>query len=593
MTARTRSSSEEPSRSDPRTLDTEELGSPAPKLTAAFALGGAAAVLSAAGALFPAIAGAAPGFASAPVLILLAVLPIAVVAGLALRGQRPAAAGVLAGTAAVAVGRIVLDLQFLFDASAAARPELHRPVSLGQSPAAAGLWLTLAGELCAVLAGVLAVQAVQSNADPGESGAAAEPGTRGRVLVAVVAGVLAGFGLTMAPFGSTDAYLLSVSVFEAPAFTLAGYLLMACALPVVAALSASSATPGLAKGGLLGAAVAAVVVALPNLLSGLLVPDLSLSTGPVLTLAGAVALAALAFRPADARADAMANGSHESGDGSRDGTEAVMPGQRRLRLVTGLLGLLTAVAALAGALAPQVVAAGGTAGPQSPARWLLLAAGLVVGVLGVALLVPGLASVVRPAMSVCWAGVPLAGAAVLDTVVKATELGPAFTAGSGALWAALALAFAAATACCSVVAGMVEREDAEEDGAVPGPNVLTPLVAAGILAAGAFGVPSIAAPDYVAPTLLTNFGTPSWGLLLALCTVLGAIALTPRSRPPAAVALLLGAAVVTGLRLVELPLAGGMIDGAGPATGWWLALGSVLALLIAAVLAARPARSAA
>jgi hypothetical protein len=160
------------------------------------------------------------------------------------------------------------------------------------------------------------------------------------------------------------------------------------------------------------------------------------------------------------------------------------------------------------------------------------------------------------------------------------------------LWTTLAVIASVATACCSVVAGMVERDDSEEAGemAVAGSqaeNLTIPLVAAGILAVGGFGAPSIVSPEYVEATLWPDFGTPSWGLLLALCTVLGVCFLAPRSRPVQAAALLGGAACLALLRAAEYPLAAGQITGANAGLGWWLALATALALLIAAVMAVR------
>jgi hypothetical protein len=161
------------------------------------------------------------------------------------------------------------------------------------------------------------------------------------------------------------------------------------------------------------------------------------------------------------------------------------------------------------------------------------------------------------------------------------------------LWTAVAAAGAVATACCSVVAGMVERDDSEdnEDAEavvdLQGAGIYTPVVAGGILALGAFGTPSIVAPDYVEPALWSNFGTPSWGLLLALLTLLGACSLAPRCRPVRATALLIGATLLAVLRVLELPLAAGQIGGAHAGAGWWLALGCAVALAIASGMASR------
>ncbi|MDQ0377447.1 hypothetical protein [Amycolatopsis thermophila] len=688
----------------------------------AYVAGAVSAVLLVAGAVLPVATGVERGFDSVPLLVVLAVAPMVVVAALALRGRHQTAAGVLAAVAALAPGRLVLDLVLLTDPLRAARPELFRLHSLAEPGTGAGVWCLLAGHLAAVVAGIIATRAAAPKADapwtprtsaaaeaaearatragsttssrapgggsspasteardgsgsdprdaarggdaaataragsggakgPAEAGAgpvaarksdgtvasgigadstgtaagaastegrgasaagsgsstgrtsapATETGTpgpgdsasawpegtevgRGGLIVGMFAAVVAAVGVMMAPFTSTDAFLPAASAFESPVLVLTGSLLLAFALPVATVLLAGSGT-AVARGGLLGLGVTAAVVGLPNLVSGLSLPGVRLSAGPILVLVGAAGLIAAAFLPTAATRDAAQD--DEAG-------EITMPGIRRLRIVTGVLAVLTAAAAVAGALTPQVVIAGNLSGPQSPSRSALLVAGLLVGVLGLVMFTAVPAGYVRPVLSVAWVTVPLAGTAVLTMAVTATELGAGLTPGPGVLWTALAIVGAAITACCSVVAGMVERDETTdpatafgEGAALPGADLLTPLVAAGILAIGAFGTPSILAPDYVEPALWSSFGTPSWGLLVALLTVLGACVLAPRCRPARAAALLAGAACVAGLRAAELPLVGDQIAGAHAGLGWWLALGCALALVIAAVLAAR------
>jgi len=425
----------------------------------------------------------------------------------------------------------------------------------------------------------------------GAAGAAKSTGSagatevgRGGLVFGMFAAVLAAVGVMMAPFTSSDAFLPAGSAFESPALVLTGSLLLAFALPVAAVLLAGSGA-AVARGGLLGLGLAAAVAGLPNLVSGLSLPGVRLSAGPILVLVGAAGLIAAAFLP---------GATTDDPDTDDEAGEVALPGIRRLRVVTGVLAVLTAAAAIAGALTPQVVLAPGIDGPQSPSRSAFLLAGVLVGVLGLLMFTATPAGYVRPALSVAWVVVPLAGTAVLTMAITATELGAGLTPGPGVLWTALAIVGSAATACCSVVAGMVERDETTdpasafgEGQAVPGGSLLTPLVAAGILAIGAFGTPSIVAADYVEPALWSTFGTPSWGLLVALLTVLGACVLAPRCRPARAAALLAGAACVAGVRAAELPLAGDEIAGARAGLGWWLAIGCALALVIAAAMAAR------
>jgi hypothetical protein len=541
-------------------------------LLAALVLAALAALLLALGAVFPVVTGAARGYASAPLLIVLAVAPIVLAGVFVLRGRQAAAVGVLAGVAALAPGRAVLDLQFVADPSAASRPELYRPLEFALPGPGAGLWLLLAGHVLTAVVGIVAVRAIGSRPEPGSAG-------RGLLPIGLVAAGVAAIGVMMAPFSGDDAFMPVGSAFERPALVLTGCLLLAFALPAAAGLAISSGTGGLSMGGLLGLGLAAATVALPELVSGLAVTGIGLSAGPVVVLAGALGLVVVAFLPRERASTEVADD---------EGGEASLPGSPRLRMATGVLGLVTMLAAIAGTFTEQVVVAGGLPGLESPSRWLLLVAGLLVGVLGAAMFVPGIAPTVRPVLSVAWAGVPLAATAVLTIAITASELDAGLSPGQGVLWTSVAVVAAVATACFSVVAGMVERDDSEDSAEVmPGPNMITPLVAGGILAIGGFGTPSIVAPDYVEPALWSNFGTPSWGLLLALLTVLGACFLAPRSRPARAAALLAGATCLAALRVLELPLTGNQIPGAHAGIGWWLALGCVVALAIATVLAPR------
>ena len=211
-------------------------------------------------------------------------------------------------------------------------------------------------------------------------------------------------------------------------------------------------------------------------------------------------------------------------------------------------------------------------------------------------------------LGLAWAGIVLAGTAVLNTALTATQAGnlagfggadlggtsgatPVFTydLGAGAAWTFAALVLAVLVALAAVGTGVVEREDAG-DGAEAGANLLTPVVAGAVLAVAAFGLPVFSVPGYVAPGLWSNFDTPSWGLLIAAVVVVGAAALALRSRPRPAAALLAGAAVLVALHAAELPLVGGGLGDASPSTGFWVALAAAAALLVAAGMAAAGGR---
>jgi hypothetical protein len=558
---------------------------PPPALGIALGLGLVAAISLVLGALLPVVSGAKPGFTSAPLLIVLAVAPLGVAAGFVLTGRHTAAAGLLLGLAALSPGRLLLDLQFVADSSVVARPELYLPTALERPAAGAGLWFLVAGHVLTLVGGVFAARFVRQQA---ESAGRRLPGRRRWQVIAPFAGVIGALGLFLLPMTSESVYLLAVSPFDGPFCVWAGHLLLICALPVAALVAVGASVDGVAKGALLGLAFATFAVSLPDLVSGASVPRLHVALGPFVVVFAALVLAVLSFLRPGAVSDAAA------ADDSADlAGEAAVPGLSRLRLVTGGLGLLTVVASLCGSLFPQVSSPTGAPGPESPARWLLLLAGVIVGVLAALTAVPRTSSPVRPVLSVAWVGVVLAGAAVLGTALTATAFMSTYTEGSGVLWTVAAMVLAGVTGGCSVILGVVEREESDDagpDGPRPSGAVVTPLTAGAVLAVAAFGTPTFAAPDYVAPGLWSDFSTPSWGILAALLTVLGAAAIVPRSRPAQAAALLGGGVVVLVLRAVELPMLGGRVEGAHAALGFWLALGAVAALVIAAVMAITGAR---
>ncbi|GAA1947254.1 hypothetical protein [Amycolatopsis minnesotensis] len=568
-----------PSESDPRSLDA--VGQRAERLLL-FALAGGAAggLLEAAGGVVPAVDGGSPGFTSAPVLVVLALLGPALAWVNALRGRLPVAAGLLAGVAALAPGRLVLDLQLAADPTFAARPELYRATSFVFPAPGAGLWLLVAGHGVLLVAGAVAMRASSSLTDP-----AGAPGARPWLLPALLAALVAAVGVTMAPYRSDDPFLPAPNAFEGPVVAMAAFLLIACLTPLSAAICTGFGTAEVGRGGLLGLAAALAGLAVPSLVAGFSVPSAGISAGPIVTLAGAAALVAVAL---------VGDRAPSAAPPEEDAPEAVLPGARRLNFVTGWLALVTAAFAVAGTFTPQVLTAAGAPAAQSPARWLLLFSGVVTGLAGLALLVPRIAATVRPAISVCSLGVPFAAVAVFGTARSASEIG-GLSDGSGVVWTWLALVFAVVTACCSVVSGMVERDvddaDGDADERRPGPDVLAPLAAAALLAVVGAGLPPIDADGYRAPGLWSNFGTESWGILLILLAVVGACVLAPRSRPSRAAALLVGAAAVTAARLVELPALEGGVANATASTGWWLTLASTVGLLVAAVLAVARKRS--
>jgi hypothetical protein len=558
-------------------------------LAVALGLAALGAVSLTAGAIVPVSPAASPGFTGWPWLALLALGPVAAAVWFAVAGKPALGGGLVLGLAALAPGRLVLDAQFAVNGPLTIRPELYLPDRfLGSSAVGAGFWLLVAGHVLTGVAGLLAWRALRSPEEPERR--------RWRLLVPLLA-VVAGAGLLTAPVHSANGFLLARGAFEGPWPALGGYLLLAASLPLAAAVALAAPVEHVARGALAGLAAAAWGVAGPSVLAGLFRDDLHVTWGPALVLVTTAIVAGLA-------------GTRLTEHAGRPETDlagaAKLPGLFWWRLTTGLLGLATAVAALIGAFASQVAVTalnpGATApvsaAAESPARWFLLVAALVLAVPAAGVLVPKTAAVARPVLAVAWAGVVLAGTAVLTTALTATQAGnlagfggtaaPVFTydLGAGAAWTFAALVLAALAALAAVGTGVVEREDAG-DAIEPDKNVLTPVVAGAVLAVAAFGLPVFAVPGYVAAGLWSGFDTPSWGLLTAAAVVVGAAALATRSRPKPAAALLIGAALLTALHAVELPLVGGALGGASPATGFWVALAATAALLLAAGLAAR------
>ncbi|MBB3662045.1 hypothetical protein FB384_000949 [Prauserella sediminis] len=584
-----------PEASDEGVLRDLRASGAAPALPAALAASVLAFLSLTAGALVPVVDGGERGLATGPVvLVVLAVLPLALAAAFALRGGTVSAAGVLAGAAALAPGRAVLDLQLAADPSRASRPELYLPSDLYAHSAALGLWLLVAGHVLTAVAGVLALRSRAGAAGEVAAGDAGDPGRR--LAVAVSAAVVAGIGLVMQPFTSTEVYLLAQNAFEGPVVAMAGYLLVAAALPVTAAIAVSSGDSDLMRGGLLGAAAGGAAVAVPAVVAALGIGTVGLAAGPVVALVGLAVLvvAALVRIPA---ADVPDTGE----------AEMRLPGSVRLRAGAGAAALAAGACAVIGAVTPQLETQGPIAAPESPARWSLLAAGVVVGVLGAAMFVPRIAVLVRPVLSVAWVAVLVAGTAVLDTAVIATgSAGGVASSGPGVVWTWVAMVAAAVAACSSVVAGAVERDDLDDAGlddaddgsADDGSGVrmsavlLAALAVAGVLTVVGFGMPVFTAPDYVPAGLWARFGTPSWGLLAGAAVTVGALVLAARSRQAPAVGLLCGVGAVLALHAASFPLSRGEIAGVSAGPGFWFAFAAVIAVLVAAMAAAlvRPVR---
>ncbi|HEX6343101.1 hypothetical protein [Umezawaea sp.] len=536
------------------------------RLRVAFGLAVVGALLSAAAPLVGVVGeGTAPAFTAWPLLLLLALLPVALAATF-LRNHPTVAAGVLAVTAFFAPGRLLVDLQITVDTTYTTRPELFRPTSLTPLTPSTGLWLLVAGHLL-----VLAAGAVAATSTPSDDGDADQAGTRKFLGLVVTAGALAAIGLFMAPITSTDPLVPTGGPFDAPALAMIGGLLLAAAAPAAGVLAASNPDPENRRGGLLAVAAALAALALPPLVAGLVADGLGVSVGSVLLLLAAVAHAVLA--------NVLGRGAEAADPTEQKAVE--LPGLRRLHLIAGVLGLLAAAAALGGALSPQLVVPDGLPLPVGYAERLLWPALVAVAVLSAAVI----AGRARPAFTVALAALPLAAGSALDAVFAATQIG-SVTPGNGIWFTVLSVVLAVAAAVTAALAGALEREETEPPTRSPTPLPTVALVLIGaLLALGAFALPVLSAPDFN-PVGLLDLRVGSWGLLAGLLAVVAAAGLALVSRPPHAAALLLGAALVTAVRALEHPLTSARAADAAPGPGLWLAVAAVVAFLAGSALSA-------
>ncbi|HWE88155.1 MAG TPA: hypothetical protein VG317_01675 [Pseudonocardiaceae bacterium] len=555
-------------------------------LRSAVGLAAAGAVLLAIGPLSPVVTPSTrAGFEARPLLFVLGLLPAGVAVGFALRGRQQAVGGALMAAALVAPGQLLMDAQLLVNGSLAVRPELAMPATLATLHGDRGAWLLLVGLGLTIVAGLLAAGQSVDRASrlPGPD----RPGARqGPMITALCLGIAASIGLVSAPFSSDDVYLIASGALDGPPLMVAGGLMVAVAVPLAALIGAATVDAAAARGWLLGVAAVLAVLSLPRIVSGLAVAGLHPAWGPYLALiaaAGLALLAGFAGRTAPGLAESSAD---QPG-------EMRLPGQIRLHLAAGAVGVLAAVAALAGsftslfsglpALPPDFPQ------PDASAGRLVVPAAVLVGLLGAALLVPRWAAAVRPAFAVAWVAIPLTGAGAVDAALSAGSIN-GVALGPG-LWLVVLAALASVVAgCCAGLAGGVERDDVDLTDVSAQPMLLAPAVAAVLLSFGALGLP-VSRGDYLVAGLWSDFRIASWGLALGLVAVIVAVVLAPFCRPARATALLLGAAGVVVVRLLELPLAQENNAGISAASGAWLAGACAVALVAGAGVSGWSART--
>ncbi|HEY7597337.1 MAG TPA: hypothetical protein VH969_29595 [Actinophytocola sp.] len=547
-----------------------------PQLRLALGLSALGAVLLIAGPEVGVVQDApARGFASTALLAILAAAPPLAAVVLITAGRALTAAGVLTGTALLAPGRALVDLQVVQDGLTVSRPELFVPTSLAALAPAAGLWLLVGGHVATGVAGLLAAGRGGAAPDSAyalelDAGPTSEK-TRGRAMGwSLALATIAAVGLVMPPFRSTNAFLPGHDLIDSPLLARVGLLLVCAAVIGGCVFAAGSARPAVARGVVLGVLLATAGVALPQLVAGLAVDRLSPDLGPYLALAPLALLTILIF---------VLRGTTPPQD-DEDDTELQLE-EGRVHLVTGVLGILAGVAAVIGAVGPQLVV-DGLNEPESYANRQLIPVGILVAVLGATLLTNRWAAPVRPAFVVSLGAVVLVVAATLDSAFTGAGISETVHIGAGVWFAAAAVLIAAAAAVSAAIAGSAERDDVDLTERNTHLSVAAPAGAAILFSIGAFGFPMITAPDFVAPGIWSQFRLASWGLVIAMAVVIAAGALATVARPHRATALLLGAAAVVGVHALEYPMTSDRTADAGVGSGTWFALAACVAFLAAA-----------
>jgi hypothetical protein len=536
------------------------------------------------------VVAAAPAYASGPLLILLAVLPVLVAGGLLIARRPITAAGVLIGGALIGIGQALVDLQFAADALVASRPELAVPTSLDPLAAGTGTWLLVAGHVLTIVAGAMVL--VRAGAKPGSAVEAefdesteAEALERRRLLSWGLAfGGLTALGLAMPPFASDNAFMLAPDLMNGPTFVMAGGLISVVTVILGSVLAGTARTPKLGRGVLIGVAIAVLAILLPQQIAGFTVEWLHTDWRSYLATIGALGLVATALIKPKVKA----------------AKETTVHTADRWHVIAGVLAILGGGAAILGRTSDLFVVEIPTDTPISqtdvlvllsgvrPAEFanrLLLPAGVLLVVLGVLLLIRPVAALARPALSVAWVAVPFAGFLTLDALVTATGTSGAIRAGGAAWWTVVAVLLVLGAAVSAMVAGIVERDDVDLTDRPSNIILMAPVAAAVLFAFGAFGLPAMRAPEYVAPGIWSNFRLASWGLLIALLAVLIAAALAARSRPSRAASLLLGGAALVAVHALEMPLTQERAEGMTAGPGTWLSIACAAALVISAFVA--------
>lgn len=576
----------------------------------------AVALVVVAAGLRIAVAVLTPGALGAPVraagvLAPLVGLVAAVAPGLATRRVRrtPGAASLAAPAAlgALGIGGLLVDLTLLLDPVSAARPDV---LPSGTSTLPPGFAVALvAADVALIAAAVVGTVGLVTLART--TGGSVFGTQRGASLLRPVAGALvAAAGLVAAPFtvAGPESGFAPHAVLDTPAPAGAGIAVLAATVVVVALLPGVRAVGSTGDGpphrspteadetGMrvrraihtaLGAGLVAGMA--PVLAASFTRDGLDVSPGAVLAVVGGLLVIGVPARTAVLRSRAV-----------------------------GVAALLSAVAALFGALLPTLSGASDAAGsPFATGTGILLLPAAAVLAVPALLVVVGTPRVVvraRPTLSVAWLTVPFAAGPALDVVLAGVDGGgtpaaaldpglgtagatvPQVGVGTGGWAVVLALVLAGLTAVLAVGAGFAERRDVAggyaplgarpadgTDTVEPDPTMLPMAAIAAVLAVPGFGGPL--ARDALAANAAggawQNPGAAAWGSLAGVVGVAIAALLAPRARPARALALLGAAGALLVVRLSALVLTPPR-PGESVGIGTWAAIACLVVTLGAA-----------
>lgn len=554
--------------------------------------------------------------ASVPAALWMALLPaLVVIAATLLRPDMGLAAAVGAGM--IGLARLLADIPVVVSPDSVARPDLFVETTDRALPfsAGAGGYLLLLADVLAIIAGVFAAQQLSGllsfrpdDADPRDAGSDQGAAGGGDEWATVLAGyddmgartgrsrrnnamVSIGFvgvlalvaGALVVPYsgGYLNARFVPVAV---DFIALVGALLLAV-LAAVAVLVAAVLPRRLALALLAGAAASAAVPALTALVAVTRAPT-GTSISVWFTLIGAALLIAAALLPRVRIRPVL--------DDEPDGR----PPSVLAQVLVGIVALVAGAFAVLAALLPQLDTGGLdvelhlTDGSAIPPPVAFGVAAVPLAAAGVLALIPRFARAGRAMAMVAWAGVAFALAGALQ-VLSDDGLGTArlmhlLGIGSG-LWCGVTAMILAALA--AVLAAVTSRRAAEASFAIADEESVTAVRGIGIPVAIGLGVLAVLAsclPVFTtagqiqSPTIVRVYAVDAWGAWAVLLAVLGAIwgsALT--RRPSVAIALCLGAAAVSAVRLV-IPKTDRGADGFAVALGFAVQIVLVAALVAAA-----------